>query len=37
MFSCFLKLAKDSAALIELGRSFHQLGTVNVKVSDASL
>ncbi len=27
-------MAKDSAALIELGRSFHQVGTVNEKVSE---
>ncbi len=25
-------MGKDSAALIELGRSFHQMGTVNEKV-----
>ncbi len=24
-------MGKDSAAQIELGRSFHQMGTVNVK------
>ncbi len=29
---CFLKMVKDSAAGIELGRSLHQEGTVNVKV-----
>ncbi len=28
-------MAKDSAALIELGRSFHQMGTVNEKVSES--
>ncbi len=27
-------MGKDSAALIELGRSFHQMGTVNGKVSE---
>ena len=27
-------MAKDSAAWIELGRSFHQEGTVNVKVCE---
>ncbi len=27
-------MAKDSAARIELGRSFHQMGTVNEKVCD---
>ncbi len=32
VFSRFLKMAKDSAARIELGRSFHQVGTVNEKV-----
>ncbi len=26
---------KDSAAQIELGRSFHQVGTVNEKVSES--
>ncbi len=31
-FSCFLKMGKDSAARIELGRPFQQMGTVNVKV-----
>ncbi len=34
VFSCFLKMGKDSAARIELGRSFHQMGTVNEKVSE---
>ncbi len=34
-FSRFLKMAKDSAAQIELGRSFHQEGTVNEKVSES--
>ncbi len=29
-------MAKDSAARIELGRSFHQVGTVNEKVSDSN-
>ncbi len=28
-------MGKDSAARIELGRSFHQMGTVNEKVSDS--
>ncbi len=28
-------MGKDSAALIELGRSFHQMGTVNEKVSES--
>ncbi len=28
-------MGKDSAARIELGRSFHQMGTVNVKVSES--
>ncbi len=32
---CFLKMSKDSAARIELGRSFHQMGTVNEKVSES--
>ncbi len=27
-------MGKDSAAGIELGRSFHQMGTVNEKVSE---
>ncbi len=27
-------MGKDSAARIELGRSFHQMGTVNEKVCD---
>ncbi len=27
-------MGKDSAARIELGRSFHQMGTVNEKVSE---
>ncbi len=35
VFNPFLKLTKDSAAQIELGRSFHQVGTVNVKVSES--
>ncbi len=34
-FSRFLKMAKDSAARIELGRSFHQEGTFNLKVSES--
>ncbi len=28
-------MVKDSAAWIELGRSFHQVGTVNEKVSES--
>ncbi len=28
-------MGKDSAARIALGRSFHQMGTVNVKVSES--
>ncbi len=28
-------MGKDSAARIELGRSFHQMGTVNVKVCES--
>ncbi len=28
-------MAKDSAARIELGRSFHQMGTVNEKVCES--
>ncbi len=31
----FLKIAKDSAAWIELGRSLHQVGTVNEKVCES--
>ncbi len=34
VFSRFLKMGKDSAARIELGRSFHQMGTVNEKVCE---
>ncbi len=34
-FIHFLKMAKDSAAGIELGRSFHQEGTVIVKVCES--
>ncbi len=37
VFSRFLKMAKDSAARIELGRSFHQVGTVNEKVCEVIL
>ncbi len=33
----FLKMAKDSAVRIEIGRSFHQLGTVQVKVRESDL
>ncbi len=28
-------MGEDSAARIELGRSFHQMGTVNEKVSES--
>ncbi len=35
MCFCFLKMGKDSAALIELGWSFHQMGTVNENVSES--
>ncbi len=35
VFSRFLKMGKDSVARIELGRSFHQMGTVNEKVSES--
>ncbi len=34
-FLHFLKMAKDSAARIELGRSFHHVRTVNDKVSES--
>ncbi len=34
-FQSFLENIKDSAAWIELGRSFHQEGTVNVKVNES--
>ncbi len=34
-FIHFLKMDKDSAAWIELGRSFHQMGTVNEKVCES--
>ncbi len=30
-------MGKDSAARIELGKSFHQMGTVNEKVSESDL
>ncbi len=30
-------MAKDSAARIELGRSFHQEGTFNLKVCESDL
>ncbi len=33
----FLKMAKDSAVQIEIGRSFHQLGTVQEKVCESDL
>ncbi len=33
-FSSFLKMGKDSAAWIELGRSFYQMGTVNEKICE---
>ncbi len=35
VFSRFLEMAKDSAARIELGKSFHQVGTVNGKVRES--
>ncbi len=35
-FSRFLKMGKDSAAQIEF-RSFHQMGTVNVKVCESGV
>ncbi len=35
MFSHFLKMGKDSAARLELGRSFHQMGTVCKKVCES--
>ncbi len=35
VFSRFLKMAKDLAARIELGRSFHQMGTVYEKVCES--
>ncbi len=35
VFRWFLKMAKDSAARIELGRSFHQEGTFNLKVCES--
>ncbi len=34
-FYPFLEDAKDSAARIELGRSFHQVGTFNEKVCES--
>ncbi len=34
-FHLFLKMIKDSAAWIELGRSFHQERTVHVKVCES--
>ncbi len=34
-FQSFLENIKDSAAWIELGRSFHQEGTFNVKVHES--
>ncbi len=37
VFRCFLKMAKNSAVRIEIGRSFHQLGTVQEKVSESGL
>ncbi len=30
-------MGKDSAAQIELGRSLHQMGTVNEKVSESDI
>ncbi len=35
VFSRFFRMAKDSSAWIELGRSFHQERTVNVKVCES--
>ncbi len=35
-FSRFLKMGNDSAAQIELDRSFHQMGTVNEKASESN-
>ncbi len=32
---CFSRFLKDSAARIDLGRSFHQMGTVNEKVRES--
>ncbi len=37
VFRCFLKMAKHSAVRIEIGRSFHQLGTVQEKVRESDL
>jgi len=37
VFSRFLKMGKDSAAQIELGRSFHQEGTFNLKVCESDV
>ncbi len=37
VFRRFLKMGKDSAARIELGRSFHQMGTVNEKVCESEM
>ncbi len=34
-FSRFLKMSTDSTARIELGRSLHQMGTVNEKVCES--
>ncbi len=34
-FSRFLKMGNDLVARIELGRSFHQMGTVNEKVCES--
>ncbi len=36
-FRCFLKMAKDSAVQIEIGRLFHQLVTVQEKVCESDL
>ncbi len=35
VFNRFLKMVKDSAAGIELGKSFHQEGTFNVNVCES--
>ncbi|KAF4070241.1 hypothetical protein AMELA_G00292790 [Ameiurus melas] len=34
---CFLKMVRDSAVRIEIGRAFHHWGTVNVKVLERDL
>ncbi len=37
LLDVFLKMAKDSAVRIEIGRSFHQLGTIQEKVRESDL